>query len=89
MGDEQHIILYSSSECTRCKLVKQTLNHHKVKYKEIIDEKQLMMDKGFEKVPVLEVDGKVIEEYVGILDWLHENGYYSLWESDEFESNKA
>ena len=42
-----------------------------------------MMDKGFEKVPVLEVDGKVIEEYVGILDWLHENGYYSLWEEDE------
>ena len=41
------------------------------------------LDKGFEKVPVLEVDGKVIEEYVGILDWLHENGYYSLWEEDE------
>ena len=86
---EQHIILYSSSECTRCQLVKQMLNHHKVKYKEILDDKQLMISKGFEGVPVIEVDGKIIDEYVSVLDWLRQNGYYSLWKEDENESNKA
>ena len=80
---EQHIILYSSSECTWCQLVKQMLNHHKVKYKEILDDKQLMIEKGFEGVPVIEADGKIIDEYVSVLDWLRQNGYYSLWEEDE------
>ena len=87
MDDWQHIILYSSSECTRCQLVKQMLNHHKVQYKEIVDNKQLMMEKGFESVPVIDVDGKIIDEYIGILDWLQQNGYYSLWEDDKFESD--
>ena len=87
MDDGQHIILYSSSECTRCQLVKQMLNHHKVQYKEIVDNKQLMMEKGFESVPVIDVDGKIIDGYIGILDWLQQNGYYSLWEDDKFESN--
>lgn len=82
MDDGQHIILYSSSECTRCQLVKQMLNHHKVQYKEIVDNKQLMMEKGFESVPVIDVDGKIIDGYIGILDWLQQNGYYSLWEDD-------
>lgn len=80
---EQHIILYSSSECTRCKLVKQMLNHHNVKYEEVTDNKQLMIDMGFESVPVVEVDGKIIDEYGCILDWLRQNGWYSLWEEDE------
>ena len=72
------IILYSSSECARCQLVKQMLDNHKVKYEEIIDEKQLMIDKGFERVPVIEVDGKIFDEYVSILNWLRDNGWYSL-----------
>lgn len=72
------IILYSYSECVRCKLVKQMLDNHKVKYKEIIDEKQLMIDKGFERVPVIEADGKIFDEYVSILNWLRNNGWYSL-----------
>ena len=80
---EQHIILYSSSECTRCTLVKQMLNHHNVKHEEVTDNKQLMIDMGFESVPVVEVDGKIIDEYGCILDWLRQNGWYSLWEEDE------
>ena len=48
-----------------------------------------MIEKGFEGVPVIEADGKIIDEYVSVLDWLRQNGYYSLWEEDENESNKA
>lgn len=85
---EQNITLYSSSECTRCKLVKQMLDHHRVQYTEV-QEKQLMMDMGFEGVPVIEVNGEIIDEYSCILDWIRQNGWYSLWEDDNGESNEA
>lgn len=79
---EQYIILYSTSTCHRCALIKQMLNNHNVKYGEIKDNKQLMIEKGFESAPVIEVNGQIIDDYVRILDWLRKNGYYSLWEED-------
>ena len=75
---EQHIVLYSTSTCHRCALVKQMLNNHNVEYKEIKDDKQLMIEKGLEFVPVIEVNGQIIDNYVCVLDWLRKNGYYSL-----------
>ena len=73
----RNVILYSI-DCFRCNLVKKMLDTHNVSYKEITD-KQIMIEKGFENAPVLEVSGKIIEEYSMILLWLKENGYYSLW----------
>ena len=84
---EKHIVLYSLSTCTRCGIVKQMLDVHNVQYEEIIDDKQLMKEKKIENAPALEVDGKVIDEYVDVLIWLRENNYYSLWKDDENESN--
>ena len=37
-----------------------------------------MIERGFESAPVLEVDGKVIDDYGNILAWLEDNNYYSL-----------
>ena len=87
MGDERHIILYTSSECIRCQIVKQMLDCHNVQYDEIVDNKQLMLDKDIEMVPALEVDNKIIDKYVGVLAWLNENNYYSLWEDNANENN--
>ena len=78
MNNERHIIIYSSSECPRCKLVKQMLDKHHVQYEEILDNTQLMINKGFEAVPVIEVDDEVIDEYINILTWLEKHNYYSL-----------
>lgn len=70
------VILYSSSECDRCKMVKKMLDFNNVSYDEVTD-KQMMINLGFEQVPVLEVDGKIIENFTSILVWLEDKGYYS------------
>ena len=79
------IILYTSSECDRCKTVKGMLDRHLVHYIEITD-KQIMLEKDFEGVPVIEVDGKIIDNYISVLAWLEKNGYYSI-EVNGDESN--
>ena len=79
------IILYSMPECIRCQLVKQMLDAHDVSYTEIND-RQVFEAKEIENVPVLEVDGKIME-YHAILTWLKQNNYYSLWKEDDNESN--
>lgn len=81
------ITLYSSSECIRCRLIKQMLDVHKVQYEEIIDNQQLMLDKGFYEVPAIEVDGKTIDEYTSVLSWIKKNGWYSFEEANNNEGN--
>lgn len=88
MVNKQHIILYSSSQCSRCSLVKQMLDNHNVKYT-ISEDKQLMLDKELLEIPALEINGKIIDEYSLVLHWLRENNYYSLWEDDKNDSQKA
>lgn len=82
---EQHIILYTVSECVRCKLVKQMLDAHNVSYEEIADNKPLMIEKEFQEIPTIEVDGRVIDTYPSVLGWLQDKGYYS--ERGIYESN--
>ena len=48
------------------------------------DVERAMLEKEFENVPVLEVDGKAME-YSAILTWMRQNNYYSLWGDDEDE----
>lgn len=72
---ESRIILYST-DCTRCKIIKHILDAHDVPYTEITD-KQVMINKDFDSVPVMEVDGKIMD-YSGILTWLQDNNYYLL-----------
>ena len=83
MGESR--ILYSSNECTRCKLVKQMLDIHNVRYTEIND-KRIMIDKEIENVPALEINEKIME-YQEVLTWLQQNNYYSLWGDNKDESN--
>ena len=77
------IILYSSSQCIRCRIVKQMLDVHKVQYEEITDNKQLMLDKEFTEVPGIEVDGQIIDTYASVLGWIQDNGWYSFEEVKE------
>ena len=79
----EQIILYSSSECIRCRLVKQLLDAHRVQYTEIKDNKQLMLDKGFTEAPGVEVDGKIIDTYTSVLGWINRKGWYSFEEVNE------
>lgn len=76
---DRKIILYTLIDCDRCKLVKQMLDVHEVRY-ETIDDEQALIDAGLAELsfPVMDVDGERIEEYVDILSWLRRNNYYSL-----------
>ena len=74
------IILYSSSECIRCRLVRQMLDVHNVQYEEIVDDKQLMLDKGFTEAPGIEENNQIVDTYSSVLSWLQKNGWYSFGE---------
>ena len=69
---EEKLILYSSSECLRCKIIKNMMDIHGIKYEEILDKKQLMLDKGLNEVPAMEVDGKMLGTYREVLMWVYE-----------------
>lgn len=69
---DEKLILYSSSECLRCKIVKNMMDIHEIKYEEILDEKQIMLDKGLNEVPAMEVDGKMLGTYREVLMWVYE-----------------
>lgn len=76
---DRKIILYTLVDCDRCKLVKQMLDTHGVKY-DTIDDVEVLKESGFTDMqfPIMDVNGERIEEYVDILSWLRRNNYYSL-----------
>lgn len=84
----EEVIVYTSDTCERCKTVKSMLNANNVKYTEVTD-RDYILGLGLEGVPAIEVDDKIIDNYVSVLAWLKQNGYYSLslWEGDEHEGN--
>lgn len=71
------IILYTSDTCHRCNVVKELLGIHSVKYEEVAD-RDFILSLGLEGVPAIEVDGKIIDDYISVLAWLKKNGYYSF-----------
>ena len=84
---DERLILYSSSECERCRLVKQMLDCHGVEYIDVQDNKELAIEKDIDQFPALEIGNKIIDDYGLVLIWLKEHGYYSLWGIDKNESN--
>lgn len=71
------IILYTSDTCHRCKIVKELFDIHSVEYEEVSD-RNLVLSMDVESVPVIEVDGKIIDNWISVLAWLKQNGYYSF-----------
>ena len=52
------VVLYSTN-CPQCRVLKTLLERHAITYSECNDV-ALMREKGFDAVPVLEVDGKYL-----------------------------
>lgn len=52
------IVMYST-HCPRCLILEKKLNEAGVDYK-VCEDKQIMTEKGFDFIPVLEVDGKIM-----------------------------
>ena len=61
--------LYSTG-CPKCKIIKTKLDKANIEY-EIISDMNIMLNKGFKSVPMLEVDNKVLN-FNEIVSWLSE-----------------
>lgn len=63
------IILYSTG-CSRCKVLEARLNAKNIKYN-LVDDIDVMMEKGIQQVPVLQVDGKMMD-FVEAVKWTNQ-----------------
>lgn len=62
------IILYSNN-CPRCKILKKKLDDNKINY-EVVDNVDIMIDKGLSTVPVLEVNNKILN-FKEAVEWVN------------------
>ena len=62
-----NIVLYSNN-CPRCKVLESKLQQKNIVYEEVNDE-NIMQEKGFDFVPVLEVDGKIYD-FKAAVEWI-------------------
>ena len=62
------VTLYSTG-CPRCNVLKQKLESKNIEY-EIINDIDVMTEKGFETVPVLDVDGQIMQ-FKEATDWIN------------------
>lgn len=61
------IILYST-HCPQCDILEEKLNAKNIKYTEVSDI-SLMLEKGIKNVPVLEVDGDMMD-FLKACEWV-------------------
>ena len=62
------VILYSNN-CPRCKILKRKLDDNKINY-EIIDDVDTMINKGLSTVPVLEINGRMLD-FKEAVEWVN------------------
>jgi len=63
-------IVFYSTNCPMCKVLKTKLNQKNISFEEINDV-ELMTQKGFKAAPVLEVDG-VVYNFKDAVNWIKE-----------------
>ena len=64
------VVLYST-HCPRCCVLEKKLKSNNIEYEEVNDV-DLMLEKGFTAVPILEVDG-VVMDFKEANDWINNN----------------
>lgn len=62
------VTLYSTG-CPRCNVLKQKLDNKNIEY-DVINDIDIMTEKGFETVPVLDVDGQIMQ-FKEATDWIN------------------
>lgn len=66
------IVLYTTKTCPKCGIVKSKLDNKKIEYN-LIDDDQILEEKGYNLLPVLEVDGNVMKSMLDINDWINKH----------------
>ncbi len=62
-----NVTLYTT-HCPKCKVLETKLGQKNIEFS-VIDEEQVMIDKGFMSAPMLEVDGEIMD-FSGAINWL-------------------
>lgn len=65
-----NIILYTQN-CPKCKILETKLKQKSIEYTEVNDV-DLMLEKGFTTIPMLEVDGEIMD-FKKANDWINNN----------------
>jgi len=65
------ITLYTT-HCPKCKSLEHRLKLNKIEYT-IVDDKDLIIEKGFTSAPQLEINGELMD-YNTAIKWISENG---------------
>lgn len=65
------ITLYTI-DCPKCKRLEKTLEQESIQY-EVCRDRDMMERKGFDFMPVLEVDGQIMN-YSEAINWINERG---------------
>jgi len=63
-------VTFYSNNCPRCKILQQKLDEKGVIYEKVSD-MNILIQKGFKSVPMLEVDEKIMT-YVEAINWIKE-----------------
>jgi len=63
------VTLYSTG-CPKCKILTQKLNNKKIEY-DVVSDVDIMLSKGFQAVPILEVDNNVMD-FLTANKWINE-----------------
>ena len=63
-------VTFYSNDCPRCKILQQKLDEKGVMYEKVSDV-EIMKQKGFMSVPMLEVDGNIMN-YLEAINWVKE-----------------
>jgi hypothetical protein len=63
------VVLYTV-HCPKCKILEKKLEQSKIKY-DVCEDLDLMLAKGFQTAPVLDVDGKIME-FKEAVQWVKE-----------------
>lgn len=63
------VILYSTG-CPKCNVLKAKLDNKNIKY-DVVSNVDIIMSKGISTVPVLEIDGQLLE-FKKSVDWVNE-----------------
>lgn len=61
-------ILYSTN-CPKCNILEKKLKSEGIEF-EVVNDAQIMIDKGFEEAPQLEVDGKIMN-FMEAISWIN------------------
>ena len=65
------IVLYTTKTCPKCGIVKDKLNQKKIKYT-VVEDEGVLITKGYDLLPVLEVDDRVITSMMEINEFINQ-----------------